>query len=216
MRLQRAAVPVILVLAALTGACRAAGRKPPTTVPSPATPGAATPIMGRSQLTAAHLARWFRLRQPRPAGAYAATVPVDALAALFIEEGAAEGVAGDVAFVQSIVETGWFRFGGRVAGWMNNFAGIGATDANPAPATFPDARIGVRAQIQHLRAYADPRATACAKPPLAHPCADPRFDLVRPKGLAPRWNDLGNGKWASSPSYASSILTLYSEALGFR
>ncbi len=84
---------------------------------------------------------------------------MDTLAAIFIEEGAAEGVTGDVAFIQSIVETGWFRFGGPVAGWMNNFGGIGVTDRNPSPAVFPDARTGVRAQIQHLRAYADPRAT---------------------------------------------------------
>ncbi len=172
--------------------------------------------MGASRLSAAQLTGWFNLRQPRPSGVYSATVPVDALAAIFIEEGAAEGVTGDVAFMQSIVETGWFRFGGSVAAWMNNFAGIGATDTNPSPAVFPDARTGVRAQIQHLRAYADPRAYACSVPPLAHPCVDPRFHLVSPKGIAPNWNDLGNGRWASASTYATSILSLYSEALAFR
>ncbi len=81
---------------------------------------------------------------------------------------------------------------------------------------FPDARTGVWAQIQHLRAYADPRATACAVPPLKHPCVHPRFNLVSPKGTARSWNDLGNGRWATASTYAASILSLYSEALAFR
>jgi len=114
-----------------------------------------------------------------------------------------------------LVETGWFRFTGFVPAWMNNFAGIGATDTNPAPAVFPDARTGVRAQIQHLRAYGDPGAYACAVPPLSNPCVDPRFDLVAPKGKALTWNQLGNGNWATASTYATTILTLYQEALAF-
>jgi hypothetical protein len=171
--------------------------------------------MGASRLTAAQLAAWFNLRLPRPSGAYSAAVPVETLTRIFLEEGATEGVTGDVAFVQSIVETGWFRFGGPVAGWMNNLGGIGTTDRSSSPAVFRDARTGIRAQIQHLRAYADPRAQACRVPPLSFPCEDPRFNLVVPKGSAPNWNDLGNGKWAASSTYAASILSLYSEALSF-
>lgn len=126
-----------------------------------------------------------------------------------------EGVTGDVAFVQSVVETGWFRFNGSVPASYNNFAGIGATDTNPSPAIFPDARTGVRAQIQHLRAYADPLALTCTMPPLNNPCVDPRFALVVPKGKAPTWNQMGNGNWATAATYANSILTLYTEALAF-
>ena len=197
-------------LAALT-ACRSAQPVGPTVLPSTGT----VPVMGASRLSAAQIAVWFNGRQPRPAGAYRATVPVEALAAYYVEEGAAEGVAGDIAFVQAIVETGWFRFQGSVQAWTNNFAGIGASDASPSPAAFLDARTGVRAQIQHLRAYADTGAYACAIPPLHNPCADPRFDLVIPKGKAPAWNQMGNGNWAASPSYATGILSLYAEALGF-
>lgn len=171
--------------------------------------------MGSARLTSAQLAAWFNGRQPRPSGSYAATVPVETLAQHFIEEGAAEGVTGDVAFMQSVVETGWFSFGGTVQAWTNNFAGIGATDANGTPAVFPDVRSGVRAQIQHLRAYADPGAYACATPPLHNPCVDPRFDLVVPKGRAPTWNQLGNGNWATASTYAASILGLYQEGLAW-
>ena len=124
-------------------------------------------------------------------------------------------MAGDVAFIQGVVETGWYRFTGSVPAWKNNFAGIGATDTSPAPASFPDARTGVRAQIQHLRAYADPSATACTAPPLHNACVDPRFNLVTPKGKATTWGSMGNGNWASSTTYAATILRLYDEARAF-
>ena len=171
--------------------------------------------MGPSRVGAAGIVAWFNTRTPRPPGSYAASVPLETLAQIFIEEGDAEGVTGDVAFVQSIVETGWFRFSGSIPASFNNFAGIGATDTNPNPAQFPDARTGVRAQIQHLRAYADPSATSCAVPPLRNPCVDLRFHLVTPKGRAPTWNQFGNGNWATASTYANTILTLYTELLSF-
>jgi Mannosyl-glycoprotein endo-beta-N-acetylglucosaminidase len=205
---------VLPLLAALLFAPAACGSSAPVLPGSSARDLPAVSIMSASQLSAAELTSWFQGRTPQPGGVYSATVPVSELAAYFIEEGNAEGVSGDVAFMQAIVETGWFRFGGRVDARANNFAGIGAHDRNE-PAQFPDARAGVRAQIQHLRAYADPKATVCAVPPLRRPCADPRFHLVLPRGKAPRWNDLGGGNWAESRGYAASILSLYDEARAF-
>jgi hypothetical protein len=209
----RRAWTMVAVAAALTASACGSKSSTSPTAPSPAQD--VVPIMGPARLGAGQLAAWFNGRQPRPAGTYGATEPVENLAQYYIEEGAAEGVAGDVAFVQSVVETGWFRFSGTVPGWMNNFAGIGASDTNPNPAVFPDARTGARAQIQHLRAYADPGAYACAVPPLHNPCVDPRFALVVPKGKATTWNQMGNGNWATSSTYATTILTLYAEALAF-
>ena len=172
--------------------------------------------MGSARLNASQLVAWFNRRQPQPAGSYSATVPLESLASFFVEEGSAEGVAGDVAFVQSIIETGWFRFTGAVPASKNNFAGIGAVDSSPGDAaSFPDARTGVRAQIQHLRAYADATATSCTVPPLRNPCVDPRFALVTPKGRAPLWNQFGGGIWATSPTYGLDILARYQEALAF-
>jgi hypothetical protein len=196
----------LLVLVVLAAACAP---------PAPPAPGGTVAIMGRSALSGPQLRAWFTARSPQPAGVYGASVDVGSLAQYYVDEGAAEGVAGDVAFIQGVVETGWYRFGGSVPGWKNNFAGIGATDTNPAPASFPDARTGVRAQIQHLRAYADPSATSCAVPPLHNPCVDPRFNLVAPKGKATTWNAMGNGNWASSSTYAATILRLYNEARAF-
>jgi len=194
----------LVVLVGLTGvACKPR--------PAPA-PTGTVPIMGASQLNAPQLVQWFASRSP---GGYRATVDVGTLATLFLQEGASEGVRGDIAFLQAIVETGWFRFNGSVPPGHNNFAGIGATDSGGAPAAFPDARTGVRAQIQHLRAYADPSATSCTVPPLSAPCVDPRFHLVSPKGKAPTWNSLGNGNWATSSTYASTILNLYAGLLQY-
>jgi hypothetical protein len=92
----------------------------------------------------------------------------------------------------------------------NNFAGIGATDSTQAYNTFRSARIGVRAQIQHLRAYADPGVTRAK---LANPLESPRFDLVQPKGKAPTWGHMGGGNWATDPHYSQKILTLYQDLL---
>jgi hypothetical protein len=172
-------------------------------------------IMGPNRLTPEQLAAWFSRRTPRPPGAYAATVPVETMARLFVEEGLAEGVAGDVAFVQSVIETGWFRFTGMVPASSNNFAGIGATGTRAPRASFADARTGVRAQIQHLRAYADATASTCSQPPLRNPCVDPRFHFVVPRGKAPTWNQLGNGNWATARAYGASIVFLYLEARAY-
>jgi hypothetical protein len=160
------------------------------------------PVMGQSSLTGEQMAGYFWAHQPP--GSPCLTVSLEELTALFAGHGNLEDVRGDIAFAQSIVETGWFRYGGDVHCWHNNYGGF-------AGGSFPDADTGVRAQIQHLRAYADPSATSCAQPPLATPCADPRFDFVTPKGKAPNWNDMGNGNWASAPNYAAVVLDVYNE-----
>jgi hypothetical protein len=209
----RVGATALIIAAIFNSACGSSPAAPTQGFP---TSGASFSVMGAARLNAAQLVAWYSRRQPQPAGIYAATESIDALTAYFIEEGAAEGVAGDVAFVQSIVETGWFRFSGAVPGSKNNFAGIGAVDSSPGDAaSFPDARTGVRAQIQHLRAYADSSAVSCNMPPLRNPCVDPRFNLVVPKGRAPMWNHFGGGVWATASTYGTDIVKLYQEALAF-
>jgi hypothetical protein len=160
------------------------------------------PVMGQSSLSAEQIAGYFWTRQPP--GSLCLTVSVEELSAYFVWHGNAESVRGDIAFAQALVETGWFRYGGSVQCWQNNFGGF-------VGKSFPDADTGVRAQIQHLRAYADPSATSCTQPPLATPCADPVFNFVSPKGKAPNWNDMGNGNWAAASNYAATVLAVYNE-----
>jgi hypothetical protein len=166
-----------------------------------------TPIMGKERVTANEIVAWYKsknIRDAKPA------VSVETLARLFIEEGRTEGVAGDLAFVQAMVETGWLRHSTRVPPHFYNYAGIGAVDGGSTAARFPNARIGVRAQIQHLRAYADHRVN-CRN--FKHPTVTPRCHLVLPKGKAPMWEDMGRGNWATDPQYAAKINRLYDELL---
>jgi hypothetical protein len=159
------------------------------------------PVMGQSDLTADQIAGFFWAHQPP--GSPCLTVSVEELSSYFAWHGNLENVRGDIAFAQSLVETGWFRYGGQVHCSHNNYGGMSSS--------FPDAETGVRAQIQHLRAYGDPSATSCSQPPLQTPCVDPTFNFVSPKGKAPNWNDMGNGNWAAASDYAGKVLTVYNE-----
>ena len=188
------AVAVAVVLAVLSTACSSGG-------------GGGLPVVGASRVSAGQLAGWYSTK----GSGGSATVPVEWLAYFFIAEGEAEGVAGDVAFVQAMIETGWLRFSKRMPPEANNFSGIGAVDGGSGAAWFPSAQIGVRAQIQHLRAYADPNADPAR---LALPLVDPRFHLVT-KGVAPTWQQFGHGVWATDPDYASKISRLYSDLLAY-
>lgn len=160
-------------------------------------------IMGTSIATAQQMAQYLLSHNSDP------KIKITALefAELFLEEGAREGVRGDIAFCQSMHETGWLKYGGQVLPEQNNYAGIGATSNSPVGkgAWFKDEREGVRAQIQHLKAYA-------SKEPLTTECVDPRFHLVT-RGVAPNWTDL-NGRWAyPGTNYGQSILAKYEELM---
>lgn len=169
-------------------------------------PEGTTSIMGDAVATAAQMALFCRSKNPAPK---LASCSLEELAQIFLEEGKAEGVRGDLAFAQSLHETGFFKFGGIVLPTQNNYAGIGALNGNAQgnAATFPNPRTGVRAQVQHLKAYA---STA----PLVNPCVDPRFALVT-RGAAEfaEWlgaEDNPNGKgWAvPGKGYGEAVIKL--------
>ncbi len=126
-------------------------------------------------------------------------------AQLWIDEGAREGVRGDIAFAQACHETGYFKYGGIVEPHQNNYGGIGALNGNATgeAATFSSPQEGVRASIQHLKAYASTKD-------LRNDVVDPRFDLVS-RGVAPYVEDLG-GKWAW-PGFDRSKYATLEEAL---
>jgi hypothetical protein len=185
----------------------------PLAAVEPAAASERTAVMRGDRVQAAQMAAWFAANEPTTSRSRA-SVPIEELARLYIQEGRAEGVSGDVAFIQGIIETGWFRWpSGQVTPQHNNFAGLGACDGGTCTvARFPSARIGVRAQIQHLRAYADPRVTESS---LANPLVSPRFHLVSPKGRAPYWEQFGSGNWATDPAYGTKILHRYGQMLAF-
>lgn len=119
---------------------------------------------------------------------------------LYIEEAEIEGVNYDIAFCQMCLETGFLRFGGQVKPEQNNFCGLGAIDSGAAGASFPDPRTGVKAHIEHLKAYAS------TNPIKRMPIVDPRFHLVG-RGSAASVHDLA-GRWASDQDYGKKIMAL--------
>ena len=107
------------------------------------------------------------------------------LAKIYEAEGKLEGIRWDVAFAQSIKETGFWRFGGDVLAKQNNFARLGASNTRSGGkgAWFKTPTEGIRAQIQHLKAYAGTEA-------LKGKLVDPRFKYVT-RGYAPYVQWLG-------------------------
>lgn len=189
--------------------------------------GNGVPVMGPPRLSAAQLAAWFRATNRTPK----ISIPLDKLTGYYISEGLEEGVRGDIAFAQSVVETGYFGFvGSIVKPANNNFAGMGACDSCNSGRQFRSARAGIRAQIQHLKNFADPTSRAVN---LVHPASpewygrradgsyDPilaasNFDRFFAKGKAPTWNQMGGpGKWASTPHYGDVVLQTYNRMLVF-
>lgn len=174
--------------------------KPPVVPEKPKEPEVnKTPIVGTTVLTKGRMLKYLLDNNKEPK----LTVSAEELVSYFLEEGAAEGIRGDIAFCQAIKETGFFKYGGQVLPEQNNYAGIGATNNSPVGkgAWFKNAREGVRAQIQHLKAYASTE-------PLKNECVDPRFNLVS-RGVAPAWEDL-NGRWAvPGDGYGQDILKIF-------
>ena len=168
-----------------------------------AVPVSRTPIMGASQASVEQMAAYYRKsvgESTYPASVYKdyGAPTLQDFCAIVLEEARAEGVRAEVVFAQAMKETGWLRFGGAVKVEQCNFCGLGAVNSAPGnAASFKDVRTGIRAQVQHLKAYA-------STDPLAQACVDPRFDLVK-RGCAPLLEDL-NGKWAvPGDGYGESI-----------
>ena len=167
---------------------------------------ALSPILGPSLLSAKQMADYLDKIGARPN----ITVPTRVLAQLYLDEGAKVGVRGDVAFAQSILETGGFAHPGSSAD-NNNFAGIGWCDSCKHGFDFPSAQIGVRAQVQLLRTYVDPD----------FPDANYKDKLLLPgtlklgfRGKVQTWWDLW-GTWATGALYGQRVYDIYERMVAF-
>ena len=167
------------------------------------------PIMGTSPVTAEQLVSYFKsagVSYPSEELGEGGADSIETFATMYCEEAAAEGVRPEVAFVQTMKETGWLQFGGDVSVEQFNFAGLGTTGGGVPGNAYPDVRTGIRAQIQHLKAYASTE-------PLNQACVDERYEYVL-KGCAPyvEWlgqkeNPAGTG-WATAEKYGYSIVSM--------
>lgn len=165
-----------------------------------------TAIMGAAKATAAQMTAYIRGVNPNVPQSVIDMIP------LYLSEGNAEGVRGDVAFAQSCLETGNFTFSGSaVTLSQNNFCGMGVTAAGVKGNSFSTPQLGIRAQIQHLKAYASTEA-------LRHACVDPRFKYVQRgsakyvEWLGQKENPQGLG-WAAGAGYGEKILRILSDVI---
>ena len=168
-------------------------------------------MASRSEVIDDMVAAWNDAGRPYPSElADGGASTIREFAGIVYDEAVAEGVSPELVFVQSMKETGWLQYGGDVEVDQFNFAGIGAVGGGAAGADFPDVRTGIRAQVQHLRAYADPSASADS---LAYPVVDPRFSYVR-KGAAPVVEYLGiqenpnHTGWAAARGYGYDLVSM--------
>ncbi|PLX10186.1 MAG: glucosaminidase [Marinilabiliales bacterium] len=121
------------------------------------------------------------------------------IARIYYEESKIEGINHDVAFSQMCLETGFLNFGGDVQPHQNNFCGLGVTGNGVKGLSFEDERKGIRAHIQHLKAYATTKAPK-------NKIIDSRFKFVK-RGSAKHVDDL-TGKWASDKNYGNKITNI--------
>lgn len=162
-------------------------------------------IMGETTVTADQMQKLFEASgRSYPSGVYKdkGAKNLKKFCQIVIDESEKEGVRAEVIFAQICLETGYLQFGGQVGASQCNFAGLGATDDGAAGATFPNVKIGIRAQVQHLKGYASTDS-------LNQSCVDPRFVyLSSRRGTAKYVQSLGGGNWATDPNYASKLMNL--------
>lgn len=168
-------------------------------------------IMGTTSITATQMVNYFTAKGGKyPYSGNSVAPTIKDFCQIYVDECKAEGVKAEVAFAQAMMETGFLRFGGDVKKEQYNFAGLGATGGVEGNG-FDSIRIGIRAQVQHLKAYA-------SKKSLKQTCVDERFKYVS-RGTAPyvEWlgqkeNPSGKG-WATAVNYGYNIVNLYIKPL---
>ena len=165
-------------------------------------------VSGKTTVTASQMEKYFKDKGATYPAYYSKTdaPTLEKFCQIYVEEANAEGINGAIAFTQAMKETAWLKFGGDVKIEQNNFAGLGTTGGGVAGASFATVREGIRAQIQHLKAYGSKNA-------LKNECVDPRFSLVaRGSALYVEW--LGQKEnpnrygWATSKGYGIDIVKM--------
>ena len=173
------------------------------------------PIMGSSSVTTQEMVDYFNASgetYPSEALSRGGADSIETFCQMYYDEACAEGVRPEVAFAQTMKETGFLQYGGDASIEQFNFAGLGTTGGGVPGNSYPDVRTGIRAQIQHLKAYATTDA-------LAQECVDDRYEYVK-KGSAPYVEWLGQQEnpegvgWATGDNYGYDIVSMIREMRG--
>ena len=164
-------------------------------------------IAGDSSVTVEQMVSYYKKSgKPYPAEALKAggAATIEEFCQIYYEECETEGIKAEVAFIQSMIETGFLQFGGSVKIEQFNFAGLGATGNGVSGNSFENVRIGIRAHVQHLKCYANDE-------PLKNECVDPRWgEWLRGKAPYVEWLSIPNNPngtgWAGDVDYAAKLL----------
>lgn len=169
-------------------------------------------IMGNSTATVEQMVKDYEaqaVEYPTEALSGGGASTIEEFCQILYDECQEEGVRAEVAFAQSMLETGWLQFRGDSKVEQYNFAGLGTTGGGVQGIYFPDVRTGLRAQVQHLKAYA-------SSDKLSGDCVDERFELVT-RETAPYVEWLGiqenpyGGGWAAGANYGEKLLKLIAD-----
>ncbi len=172
------------------------------------------PIMGNSSVTVQQMIDYFQSsgkEYPSDELAAGGADSIETFCQMYYDEATAEGVRPEVAFAQTMKETGFLQYGGDASIEQFNFAGLGTTGNGVPGNSYPDVQTGIRAQIQHLKAY----ATA---DPLNGECVDERYEYVK-KGSAPYVQWLGQQEnpeglgWATGDNYGYDIVEMIADMM---
>ena len=174
-------------------------------------------IEGENFVTVNQMVKYFQKsgkKYPKEALEKGGAATIEEFCKIFYEEAETEGIRVEVAFAQSMKETGFLQFGGDVKVEQFNFAGLGATGNSEAGADFSNygkqgVRMGVRAQMQHLKCYANDK-------PLKNECVDPRWgNWLRKKAPYVEWLGISENPykvgWATDKEYGYSIRKMISD-----
>lgn len=169
------------------------------------------PVMGNTSVTINQMINYYEKHAKYPDDYKNSDAPtIYQFCQIYMEECEAEGVKTEVAFCQAMKETGYLKYGGDVKRSQYNFAGIGATGGGNPGNSFKSVREGVRAQVQHLKAYA---STEKVKKPIV----DPRYNYVYSSKTAKapyvQWLGIKENPnhtgWAAAKRYGYSIVDTY-------
>lgn len=174
-------------------------------------------VITKSTTTVNQMVNYYNAKASYPAYYGNANVPdIRSFCQVYYDEATAEGVDPALAFTQAMKETGFLKFTGQVKIDQFNFAGMGVTDASTNGDSYQNVREGIRAHVQHLKAY------AVKNPTFANPVVDKRYSswfAANRSGTAPyiEWlgiseNPSGFG-WATEKGYGYSILNDYMNQL---
>ena len=201
LRKDRARTRMLVHAAAVTLVPHPAQRAAGPLAVHPSRPNQGPSILGPALLTPSEVEGWYTSTGARPN----TSVPLPKLVRDYFAASNKVHVRPDLAFAQSIVETGYFSFpaGGQLKSGDNNFAGIGACDSCLHGWSFPSPIAGVLAQEQLLRAYASGPSASSAW-----------LSGLGVQGCCSTWLSL-SGIWASNLSYGYEILSVYKQMVAW-